>query len=67
MRSSSSQKHDAVLLKIVTLARDVRHDGLARRELDTRDFTICRVGFFGCHCQYLRADALLLTVLLKSG
>ena len=56
-----------MFLEVVSLARDISHDGLSRRQFDSRDLTVRRVGLLGFHRQNLRADTLLLTVLLQRG
>ena len=51
----------------MTLARDVRLDGLPRRQLDTSDFTFSRIGLFGFRNDDIHHDAFPLGVDLQEG
>ena len=56
-----------MFLQIMTLARDVRLDGLSRRQLDTGDFTFSRIGLFGFRNDHIDHDAFPLGVVLQEG
>ena len=54
-----------MLLQVVSLAHDIRGDGLASRKLYTRNLTLGRVGFLGLADVDLLNDALALITLLE--
>ena len=49
----------------MTLTRDIRLDGLPRRQLDTGDFTFSRIGLFGFRNDDIDHDAFPLGVVLQ--
>lgn len=62
--TSTTHKHDTVLLDVVALAGDVRRDGLARSQAHTCSFSFSRVGLLGSCNTDFDADAFALGVLV---
>lgn len=68
LRAAAADQHDAVLLDVVSLARDVRGDGGAGGEAHTRRLALARVGLLGFDDADLDADAFALWVFaLREG
>ena len=54
-----------MFLEVVSLARDISHDGLSRRQFDSRDLTVRGVGLLGLRDEDLADNALLVRVALQ--
>ena len=64
--TSTTNQNDGVFLQIMSDARDIGSDLDPIGEPDTRDFSQCRVGFFGCGCVHPRAYTSALRTPLQS-
>lgn len=60
--ATSPNKHHAVLLQVVPLARNVRLEDFSGREPHACDFTLCRVWLFGLCGEHLHDDAFALWI-----
>jgi len=58
--SPSPDHDDTMLLQIMPLSLDIRHDGLSRAQLHTSNFPFCGIRLLGFHYKYLGTDALAL-------
>jgi hypothetical protein len=58
LRSTTTNKHNTVLLDVMALAWNIRRDMLARGELHTSDLALSRIGLLGTHDSHSQADAL---------
>lgn len=62
----AAHEHDAVLLDVVALSRNVRGDGFARRQTHTRRLTLARVGLLGPRNADFDAHAFALRIFAAS-
>ena len=63
--TSSPYKHNTVLLQVVALSLDVRHDTFSGRQLDTGDFTLGGVWLLGRGDDQTGDDSFALGAVLK--
>lgn len=59
LTASTAHEHDAMLLDIVALARDIGRHYSSRRQTHTRCFSLARIGFLGSRDSDFEAHSLL--------
>jgi uncharacterized phage protein gp47/JayE len=59
LRSSTPDKHDTVLLDVVTLTGDIRRHDISAAQLNTRNLALSRVGLLGTNDTDTQTHALL--------